>query len=283
MDFLLKKTASFLGCKTMMRKIFLSFFLLVITHCSIAQDNGVASPFIDTSFTIGEDDESEIEEDSDFAKDVLGDTSVNFNDFLISKDSVAALKLKKDYGWIKNIDSFLLAQKKEDGKQAKIIIKQNSGDSFLSKLFNSGILKVIMWVIAAAVVLFIIYKLFLSEAVFGRRNVKTGINLQNDEEDEDLVNDYDQLLRKAYGEGNWRFAMRFLFLKTLQKLNEKELIKYAVDKTNSAYVMELPSAKKNDFASLALYYEYVWYGKAEIGKDIFDAIENKYNNFLNKI
>ena len=267
----------------MMRKIFLSFFLLVITYCAIAQDNGVVLPSIDTSFTIGEDDESDMEEESEFAKDVLGDTTVNFNDFLISKDSVASLKLKKDYGWIKNIDSFLLAQKKEDGKQAKIVTKQNSGSSFLDNLFNSGILQVIMWVIAAAVVLFIIYKIFLSEAVFGRRNVKAGINLQNDEEDEDLVNDYDQLLRKAHVEGNWRFAMRFLFLKTLQKLNEKELIKYAVDKTNSAYVLELPSAKKNDFASLALYYEYVWYGKAEIGKDTFDAIENKFNNFLNKI
>lgn len=268
---------------TTMLKLFFFSIILVGTLSSFAQESVVSSQANDTSFTIAEDDELNTKEESDFAKDVLGDTAVNFNDFSIERDTVSAIKLKKDYSWISNIDSFLLAQKKEDSMQSKIVIKQNNGNSFLSNFLNSGILQVLMWIIAASLVLFIIYKLFLSEAVFSRRKTKAGINLQTEELDLHLVNDYNKLLHDAYADGNWRYAMRFLFLKTLQKLNEKQMIKYAVDKTNSIYVLELPAAKKSDFASLALYYEYIWYGKVEIQKDIFDFIETKFNNFLNKV
>lgn len=280
-DFLLKKTVSFLGCNTTMHKTFLLIFFLTIIFCAKAQNNSATTTTIDSSLVINNNDK--VETITGFAKDVLGDTTINFNDFALQRDTVSALKLKKEYSWTTNIDSFLLAKKKEDSSQSKFVITQNNSNSFLSSLFNSRILKATMWFIATALVLFIIYKLFLSEGVFGKRSAKAGINLQIDEEDTSLVNDYEKLLRKVYDDGNWRFAMRFLFLKTLQKLNEKQIIKYAVDKTNSVYVNELPVARRNDFASLALYYEYVWYGNVEIEKTVFDAIENKFNNFLNKI
>lgn len=267
-----------------MRKItalFILFFL--VAACVIAQNTVMADTTKDSTFLLNNDKEEEDTNASGFAKDVLADTSINFSDFSIRKDSISTLKLKNEYGWVTNIDSFLIAQKKEDSKQSKMEIKQNSGSSFLSSLFNSGILKAIMGLASAALVLFIIYKFFLSEGLFGRRSAKRGINVETDEDDTRLVKNYNVLLRKAYEEGNWRFAMRFLFLKTLKKLSEKEMIKYAVEKTNSAYVRELPDAKRNDFASLSLYYEYVWYGNVEIEKAVFDSIENKFDNFLNKI
>lgn len=246
------------------------------------QNTPVPKTIEDSTFLPNNDDAEKNINSSGFAKEVLSDTSVSFSDFSIKRDSILAIKLKKDYSWITNIDSFLTAQKKEDSNQSKIVVKQNSGSSFLGSLFNSAILQTVVWIAAAVLVLFIIYKLFLSEGVFGRRSEKAGIQLAG-EDDTRLVNDYEVLLRKAYEEGNWRFAMRFLFLKTLQKLNKNEMINYAVDKTNSAYVKELPASKRDDFASIALYYEYVWYGNVEIEKMVFDSIENKFNNFLNKI
>ena len=265
-----------------MRKLFFFCFLLGITNCLTAQDNGVGSTSLDTSFTKN-DDYLKVEEQGGFAKDVQGDTTVNFNGLSISKDTIAAFKLKKEYRWASNIDSFLVAQKKEAEQQTKIVVRETNGDSFLGKLFNSGILQFLMWLMAASLLLFIVYKLFLSEGLFKKRSAKQKLTVLEPEEDLSLNNDYEKLLRKAYVEANWKFAMRFLFLKTLQKLNDNEFIKYAVDKTNSAYVLELPVTKKNDFASLALYYEYVWYGNVAIEKNIFDSIEIKFNNFLNKI
>ena len=267
-----------------MRKISALILFFFLFAASIhAQNTIVPKTIEDSTFLLNNNEQKENVDSSGFAKDVLSDTSINFSNFSIRRDSISVLKLKKEYSWITNIDSFLLDKKKEDSLQSKIVIKQNSSGSFLGSLFNSGILQAFMWVLAAALMLFIIYKLFLSEGVFGKRSVKTGINLQTDEHDTRLLNDYEVLLRKVYEEGNWRLAMHFLFLKTLQKLNENDMINYAVDKTNSAYVKELPAARRNDFASLSLYYEYVWYGNVEIEKTVFDTIENKFNNFLNKI
>ena len=267
----------------MMRKLFFLLFLLVSTHYSFSQETVIPSSPDDTAFTVNDEDDENTQDADGFAKDVLGDTSVNFNELSIKLDTVAAYRKKKDYQWISSIDSFLLAQKKEEGKESKISIKENTGNSFLSRFINSGMLQLFMWMIVGSIVFFIIYKLFFSEAVFGRRRTKSATKLMDEEEDDELANDYETLLRKAYEKEELRLAMRFLFLKTLQSLNQSELIKYTVDKTNSMYVTELPQAKKNDFASLALYYEYVWYGKVDIEKDIFDAIENKFNIFLNKI
>ena len=180
------------------------------------------------------------------------------------------------------MDSFLIDKKKQADKQTKITVRENKGSSFLDGIFNSGILQTLLWMAAISLLLFIIYKLFLSNAIFSKRLKKVKIEVEQ-EEDVTLTNYYDALLRKAYNAGELRIAMRFLFLKTLQKLNDRELIRYSVDKTNSNYVKELPPAKRNLFASLALYYEYIWYGNAPVTKDTFDAIEIKFNDFLNRL
>lgn len=278
--------ASYLDCKTPMHKqVFLFIFFSLSIFCASAQRNSAIEKIEDSTFNINTDVEEEEDEEnnSGFAEDVKGDTSINFNGLEIRRDSISLWKTKKEYSWIKNIDSFLIDKKKQAEKQTKITVQDNKGSSFLDGLFNSGILQTILWMAAIALLLFIIYKLFLSNAVFGKRSKKAKIEVEQDEEDVTLSNDYDSLLRKAYHAGEFKMAMRFLFLKTLQKLNDRELIRYSVDKTNSNYVKELPAAKRNLFASLALYYEYIWYGNAAVSKETFDTIEIKFNEFLNRL
>ena len=267
----------------MCKIIFLFFVFLLLAAFVDAQSTNAPGVKKDSTFLLDDDNDDDTSNSSGFAKEVLSDTTINFSDFTIQNDTLAALKLRHEYRWISNIDSFLLAQKKEDSEQAKIVIKQNSGKSFLNYFFNSGILQTIMWVAVAALILFIIYRLFLSEGLFGIMSAKAGVNVQTDEDDVRLVDDYEILLRKSYTEGNWRFAMRFLFLKTLRKLSEQSMIVYAVDKTNSMYINEIPLAKRNEFVTLAHYYEYIWYGNIEIEKTVFDNIENKFNSFLSNI
>ncbi len=268
----------------MMRKIIISFLVFFTVGAAVhAQSDTVIFTAPDSTYLIGNDEEEDTETESGFAKDVLSDTSINFNEYALNKDSIAFWKNKKEYGWISNLDSFLLAKKKEASAQSKIVVKDNSGGSFLGSLFNSGILQFIMWLIAAALVIFIIYKLFLSQGIFGKRSAKAKLQVQEEEEEVLLNNDFDSLINRAYGNGDLRLAMHFLFLKTLKKLSEKELITYSVDKTNTAYTRELPVAKRNDFAALALYYEYVWYGNISIDRTTFDGIKSKFDEFLNRL
>jgi hypothetical protein len=141
-----------------------------------------------------------------------------------------------------------------------------------------------LWGLAACFVGFILYQLFLSKGVFTKsRSTPKAVQIEDEIDEENLSNDFDALYRRAYNAGDMRLSMRYLFLKTLQKLNERELIQFAADKTNSQYAREMPAGKRNEFASLALYYEYIWYGNVSVQKEIFDGITTKFNAFLNKI
>ena len=232
-----------------------------------------------------------------FAADVQGDTAILFNDFELNKDSINTWKNSKKYSWIKTLENDLknnlnenaISSKKSEEKGAseigeneeETIRTRNSGGV---NVFNSAGLKIILWVLAGAFICFIIYNLFLSNGIF-RKNVKQSkAEVVEEEVDEnDMDNDFAALQKKAYDAGDIRLAMRYLFLKMLQKLDQKKHIKFAADKTNAVYAREMSDNIRNDFSSLAMYFEYIWYGKFDINKETFDKIDSQYNQFLNRI
>lgn len=244
-------------------------------------ENAIAEPPAET------DEETADNRNGTFGEDVLGDTLIYFNNFVLNEDSLTLWKNSKKYAWIKNLDSLLKDRENKNKKQSREVSRQgqnlNDGISATERFFNSTLLKGTLWVLAACFVAFIIFKLFLSKGIFGKPSKKAIAEIVEEEEDHNMDNDFHRLYKKAYAAGDIRMAMRYLFLKALQALNEKDLIRFAADKTNSMYVTELPEAKRNDFASLALYYEYIWYGNFAVGKEAFDKIEFKYNEFLNKV
>ncbi len=268
---------------TMHKKI-IAIFLLVccfVTSKAQTQVEDTDSTILSNNLT------EEVEDYNDsfsFSKEVLGDTMVYFRTFEIDKDSISSWKNNKKYAWHKNIDSLLKDKQKHEQKStSEGSSSMNNGFSMLDRFFNSPLLKIFLWLLAGIFVAFILYKLFLSKGLFGT-STKSNFKETAQQEIENIRdNDFDKLLRKAYVAGDLRLAMRYLFLKLLQKLNDKELIHFAADKTNSNYTRELPLARRNEFAALALYYEYIWYGNTTVQKDMFDTIEIKFNDFLKKI
>jgi hypothetical protein len=278
-------------------------FFFIVNFCVAqlqAQNNSYDdTPVSDTVFrnideqvdapTIEDNTELETKDyNSTFAEDVLGDTTVYFRDLMISPDSLKNWKLHKKYAWISNIDSLLRDKQRKEDEQFEDTMRKgrnlSDGLSGFERFLNSGFLQILLWLIAGSVVAFIIYRLFLSKGLFGTAGKKAKVVIQEQEDvDNNMESDFESLQRKAYAAGDLRVAMRYLFLKTLQKLNDRELIRFAADKTNSAYAKELPQAKRNEFASLALYYEYIWYGNIAVQKETFDGIENKFNEFLKRI
>lgn len=209
--------------------------------------------------------------------EAASDTTINLRSVIIREDSVFARKQKKEYVWIKTLDSLLHdAQNKSNSSVKKY------SPSFLDRVFNSVWLRVFLLLIAGGIVVYIISRLFLSTGIFRKPSKK--ITEQPEEAYEDsMAKDFGPMLRNAVAAGDLRLAMRYLFLQTMQKLNERGLIIFAADKTNSMYVNELSPLHKNTFATLALYYEYIWYGEAEVNKENFDAISTKFNDFIRKI
>ena len=98
--------------------------------------------------------------------------------------------------------------------------------------------------------------------------------------EEENENDPDSLLRNAIRAGNYRLAVRYLYLQSLHRLSEKKFIEINANKTNYEYVMEVRRHKfANEFASLTLQYEYVWYGEYPVDENLFEQIQGGFTQF----
>lgn len=265
-------------------------FLIIIFSCclsfSYAQDKRFEytdSALLDQSQSKGTD-KSEIPDDRALSeeKDILSDTTVYINDIVIAADSVKAWKNNKRFAYLKNIDS-LLKQKQQEELDAYNKALKNKPNNFLKNLFSSGILQVLFWAVAIAFVVFILYRLFLSNGIFRRNTLAKSVSELPEPEVVATVADYDKLVQQSIKLGDYRMAVRYLFLKTLVHLGGKDYLHHSPDKTNYQYVQEIRADKRNEFASLVLNYEYIWYGNFHLNSELFTGIEKKFSSFNSKI
>jgi hypothetical protein len=226
----------------------------------------------------------------------LGDTVLSRNKF--ETDSMQDYKGDKDFAYMKYLDS-LLRQTKDltvdtfsisntGSLKRKKNIPQNSeqvNTRLQLNFFNQPIVKIILWVMAIFLIGFIIYKLFVGENFFRRnRSYKNISDIQKEEEDMSDPSAYDKLISRAVMNKNYRLAIRYSYLQTLQKLSGSGLLQFSADKTNYQYVNELHGKPyQNDFAAITLNYEYVWYGKFEIGEDVYNKLFSDYKSFHQKL
>ncbi len=190
----------------------------------------------------------------------------------VTYDSILAITGDKGFYYKRYMDSLLRATQVKTEQPRRAI--DLSGDGFFNSVFG-----VIFWILAICLFAYLVYKLFLSNSSFisrNRKNVESDITT-NTEED---LNDPDGLLRHAIRNGNYRLAVRYLYLQSLKKLSEKKFIEINSNKTNYEYVKELGNQKfVNEFASLTLQYEYVWYGEYPLDRNLFEQIQDGFAQF----
>jgi hypothetical protein len=212
-------------------------------------------------------------------EDEPADTSLYKNELNLSYDSIKNWRNLKEYAYTKYLDSLLKNIKPKEVKEPP-----RPRTSLLSGLFNSNIVTVLLWTVAIAFVLFILYRLFLTEGAFKRKSKSVKAEAEVEEEIITNESDFDALIRQALQSGNYRQAVRYQYLRTLHLLAEKSMVQLAPDKTNYQYVSELANRNhQQPFAALTLNYEYVWYGEFEIDKNIYDKIDSNFRGFNQKI
>jgi hypothetical protein len=234
--------------------------------------------------------EETVTEEVEEKKEIIIDTALNYNKLNISPDSVEQWKNLQAFGYVKYLDSLLKAKKenaKKKDKQEESNYSPPSGNgvSWLDGVLSSGGLQIFLWVLAIAFVLFILYKLFLTEGAF--RKTPKSIKENTPDAEEEVItsdSDFEILIKQAVQTGNYRLAVRYQYLKTLHKLADKNLVELAADKTNYQYVREITNQNyQQDFAALTLNYEYVWYGEFNIDVIIYKRMENNFSQFNSKL
>lgn len=92
--------------------------------------------------------------------------------------------------------------------------------------------------------------------------------------------DFESDLQKAIDTGNYRLAVRLLYLDCLKKLNDSGLIHWQPAKTNTAYVSELGDATvQSEFKQLTRQFEYIWYGDFAINPQHFTQLHEAFQQF----
>jgi hypothetical protein len=276
----------------MHKTIYISFLLLALfmdararqkfvyeDTALLLKDEPVSAPAVDARIietgTAGNTDETVVYEEEEL------DTTLYKNNLYLPFDSVKSWKNLKDYAYARYLDS-LLQNKKQEVQQP---VQRKSQQGILNRLLGSGFISALLWILAIAFVLFIIYRLFLAEGVFQRRS-KAAIATDAGVEEELITreSDFDALIRQALQNGNFRQAVRYQYLRTLHSLANRNFIELSPDKTNFQYVQEIANHNhRQDFAALTLNYEYVWYGEFDIEKDIYQKIENGFINLNRKL
>jgi hypothetical protein len=210
-------------------------------------------------------------------------------------DSIKNYKKEKDFAYINYLDSLLRKTKDltvdtfslyntgqlKKQKRSTTRIITPTPNNFL----NAPLIKIILWALAIFFVGFILYRLFLSDFLFRKKPVsKNTLVEEKEEEDVSDISVYDRRILKAEMDRNFRLAIRYFYLQTLQMLSGKGSIQLSSDKTNYQYVRELSNRPyQNDFAGITLNYEYVWYGKFEINEEVYHKLRKDYKSLQQKI
>lgn len=163
------------------------------------------------------------------------------------------------------------------------IIKQWFNKYFLTPLFNNTSVtfwEIIEYLLIAVTMGMVIYYLVKGEKVgLFYKNSSPGIVIHDGEENIHQMN-FDVLVEEAIAKGQYRLAVRHLYLKSLRELSAQHLISWKAEKTNYDYIRELHSfAFVQLFKEITLLFDYAWYGDVPITANNFEQIKRSFEKF----
>jgi hypothetical protein len=87
--------------------------------------------------------------------------------------------------------------------------------------------------------------------------------------------DFEEAIRKAEKNSQWRVAVRLIYLFALKNLADQELIIVKKGKTNHEYLYEIEEdGFRQNFSNLSFMFDYTWYGHFEADKELVDSAKS---------
>ncbi|MBE0571478.1 MAG: hypothetical protein IH618_08030 [Ignavibacteriaceae bacterium] len=118
--------------------------------------------------------------------------------------------------------------------------------------------------------------------LFGKIN-SNEIKMVESEEDISQIN-FDELIAAAAEKKDYKLAVRYLFLKSLKLLSEKELIELRNNKTNHQYLSEIKNNRiSNAFQIATSRFEWIWYGDFPVDEKVMKSSQNDFNELFGLI
>lgn len=160
-------------------------------------------------------------------------------------------------------------------------IEPSAIGEFLMYLARHEWIKVLLWFCFLGLLVFALVKIILAN----RLNLFYRSGKQQHLKADAVVipENYAELIKGAVATGDFRLAIRFHYLQTLQQLHEKKLIDLHPDGTNQQYLGRMRGHSAfNAFNHLTKIYDYAWYGAFAIDKELYGNIAQKFAEFDKK-
>lgn len=171
-------------------------------------------------------------------------------------------------------------QKEKDEQALKEQQQQQNGG--YTPLGQRSWFQTFLWVIILAVFVIglVIYFGGSNVGLFRKKNVRLGSTGEEEISEDIFAINYQKEIDKAAAQGNYRLAIRLLFLRLLKNMSEKSIIVYKQDKTNFDYLGELhPTNYYTNFFRITRNYEYSWYGHFMVSEDVYKIIRRDFDQF----
>lgn len=151
-----------------------------------------------------------------------------------------------------------------------------------SKAYSDTIDYLLYGLMIAALIIIII-GLFKSEirGFFYGAQKQQKIRFAEYEEDIHNIN-FDELIAQAVENKEYKIAIRYMFLKSLKILSDKNIINLQINKTNYDYNSEIKENQISElFSRAAFSFELAWYGNFPVKEEQYKSSANVFNNLYN--
>jgi hypothetical protein len=142
--------------------------------------------------------------------------------------------------------------------------------------------KDLVYLLLGSVLLFALYKIVVENKLYLFYGSSSRRKAAASEDGEVEPENLDERIKEAAGAGDYRTAIRYLYLKALHRATENNWIKYHARHTDEDYVRQMQGhSLGTSFRQLASVYQYVWYGGFGITRDQYQTIAFQFDQFYN--
>jgi hypothetical protein len=142
----------------------------------------------------------------------------------------------------------------------------------------------IYWILGLSAIAFFIFKV----TRMNRINLFTASSNNtipySTEEENIYAISFEEAIQNALQNGNYRLAVRLLYLQNLKTLTDKSVIAWQPNKTNHDYFREINEPNLQQlFKHITDVFEYAWYGHLSVSNEDFDELRESIVKFQNQL
>jgi len=219
-------------------------------------------------------------------KQVQYDATTNLNPINFNTDKIADLKNEPSFDYLRIIknDSWWTRVKRWVNTRYQQFTDWLFGD-YKAYEFVAVFLKILPFLILGAFIGLIIW-LFI-RLIPARSLLEEQEGPQvflNNEENIVRSENIGKLIEAAINDGDYRLAVRYYYLQLLRQLNQKKLINYEFQKTNSEYLNEIKADRlRAQLKKVMRIYDFIWYGSFSLTEPDFHLAQSNFQDLQTSI